>query len=1366
MALSSKLVTGLSPEEKRALAQRLLRNKARLAKSFPLSFAQERLWFLHQLEPNSPFYNIPLAVRLKGRLDVPSLQKTLSEIVARHETLRTRFPTVEGAPVQRILAPRPVRLTSFDLRLLPPDRREVESIQLVDQEAQQPFDLESGPLVRFGLIRLADDDHVAMFTMHHIISDGWSMGVLINEMASLYNSFSKAMPSALGGLSIQYADYAVWQRQHLAGSALDRQIEYWKKRLAGMPAVLDLPTDRPRPAIQTFNGKAAGIEFSESVSVAIKELSRTEGTTLFMTLIAVFGALLCRYSGQERIVAGTPIAGRNRAELEPLIGFFVNTLVIGIDLSGDPTFRQLLARVRETVVGAFANQDVPFERLVEELQPERSLSYLPIFQVMFSLQQGRQEELRLPGLELSSIAGEMGSAKFDLTAGFADIGGRLSSSFEYNTDLFDETTVVRMLCHLERLIEGMAESPDQPVSLLPMLLDDEQNQILVDWNPAGSQVNRASSVTSLFESAVLRVSDSIAVVELVAGSAQGDPPPLGVATDDDLQLSYEELNRRANKLAWCLLSKNVGHESVVGVLVERSADLVIAMLGALKAGAAYLPLDPSHPMARLSQMINDAVPAVLVTTERFRGLRPGDGVVCLDSEWETIGAWPEQAPQCATIAENLTYVMYTSGSTGQPKGIEIPHRGVIRLTVDTNWIRLTQKDVMGQVCNASFDVATFEIWGALLNGARLVIIPRATTLSTEAFRAAILKEGITKMFLPTALFHQLVERESTVFSTLDALMVGGDVLDPTAAARQLTGAPSAKLIDGYGPTENTTLTTVEEVRADDCEALSVPIGKPVNATQVYLLDKNLSLVPIRIAGELCTGGDGLARGYCHSPDLTAERFIPDALSTEPGARIYRTGDLARWRADGKIEFLGRIDKQVKVRGFRVEPGEVESALSRLDGVSEAAVVAREDQAGLKRLVGYVVLSKPGATSGIELQDRLSSQFPEYMVPSEIVTLDAMPLSPNGKVDRKALPEPDGFRNVARIRIAPRNDAELRLVGIWESLLGVEPIGVTDDFFKLGGHSLLAVRLMSRIEQAFGKTLPLAALFQGATIERLAARLREGARAERSPLARIRTTGSKRPFFCVHPGGGNALCYVALARHLGDDQPIYAFQAAGIEPDEEPVSSVEEMAARYVAAMRLAQPEGPYTIGGWSMGGVVAFEMARLLEEMGETVNGVVLIDSRAPDPEQSLQEIDDLSLIVSFAWDLGLSIDELDLALDDTALPETDQLLGHVLEEARKVMLVPVDIVLADVRRLFRVFKTNFYAMMRYRPKPINASLVLIKARERLNEAETDSMMGWSDLSRAAIELKETPGDHFTIMREPNVSGLGSTLGAVLTALD
>jgi amino acid adenylation domain-containing protein len=1086
----AKQITGLSVE-KRQLLERYLKTaglnlsrtvilpQSRETNKFPLSFAQQRLWFLDQLEPNSAVYNIPDMQQFSGPLNLAALERSMSELIRRHESLRTTFQSIDGEPVQVIAEAQPRKIEVIDLSHLPQGEREAEAQRMARDEGEVPFDLSRGPLFRFRLVKLEEEEHLLLLTMHHIIADGWSLGVLGRELSALYQAFSMDQSSPLEELTIQYADFAVWQRQWLQGETLEKQLAYWREKLGGELPVLDLLTDRPRPPVQTYRGSAEERILSAEVTERLKQVSTENGATLFMTLLAAFNVVLWRYTRQQDILIGSPIANRNRTEIEGIIGFFVNTLVLRSTVNPEMSFREFLAQVRETTLGAYGHQDVPFERLVEELQPERTLNRPPLFQVMLTLQ--TWEEMHLDGLEMTSMNTKREVTKFDLSLFLSETEIGLYSWGAYNTDLFDGSTIARLLKHFHTLLEEIAANPDARLSELSLMTTEERQQF-EQWNQTQSEYEREKCVHQLVELQASRQPNALAVVY------------------GEKQISYGELNRRANRLAHYLRAHGVGLEIRVGVLMERSANWIVALLGILKAGGVYVPLDGSYPAGRLRFMVEDAEIRLLLTESGQPRIEASE-VVFLDQDWEWLESESTENPENVTQAEDLAYLMYTSGSTGQPKGVGVPHRAINRLVRNTNYVKFDESDRVAQISNASFDAATFEIWGALLNGSRVVVLEKETALSPKELKKQLVEHEISAMFLTTALFNQTALSRPEIFASLKYMIFGGDTADPRAVHRVLGEGRPEHLVNAYGPTENTTFTTWYDAQESDIGARMIPIGQPLSNTEVWVLDQQSRMVPVGVPGELCIGGDGLARGYIGRPELTAEKFVPHPYSRHLGARLYRTGDLVRYREDGNIEFLKRMDQQVKVRGFRVELGEIESTLNQYRAVMESIVVDRKDSSGDIRLIAYFVPEDGVEPTSLELLTFLQEKLPSYMLPSAFMAIKEIPLTPNGKVDRRALPAPEQIEVSTAGFIAPRTEMEQLVAEIWCEILGITQVGADSNFFDLGGHSLLATRVMNRIRERCGVELPLRVLFEFPTVVSLAAKL-DDARPKETELSRI------------------------------------------------------------------------------------------------------------------------------------------------------------------------------------------------------------------------------------------------------------------------
>ena len=1305
----------------------------------PLSYGQQQLWLVDQLVPDAPVYNECVTIHLPGPLDVAVFERSFNEVLRRHEIWRSTFPTVDGQPVQRIHPHAERTLPLVDLMALPAEERAAESVRLATIEARQPFDLAEGPLLRATLMRLDEQEHRLYLALHHIIFDGVAIYQgFLPEVRTIYEAFLAGQPSPLPEPPIQYGDYAVWQRDYLRAETMEPHLAYWRQKLGGRLPVLQLPADRPRPATESFRGSMLPFALSWELTAALEGLARREGCTLYMVLLAAYNTLLYRYSGQEDILVGTATAGRNRPELRTMIGYFLTTVVMRTDLSGNPTFRVLLRRVREVTIEGVAHEELPFDFLVRELQPERTLTHNPLFQALLTL------EPPLPVLEcgwtLTQMDVETGISKFDLSLEMDNRPEGLIGRFEYNGDLFDSATIQRMSAQWQTLLEGIVADPGQTISALPLLPEAERRQLLDDWNDTARDYPREATIHRLFEQQAERTPDAVAVVF------------------EQESLTYGELSDRANRLARHLRGLGVGPETLVGICVDRSLEMLIGLLGILKAGGAYVPLDPAFPPDRIAYMLDDAQAPVLVAQQRTAAALPPHGarVVLLDADWPEIAQQVATNPDVGAGAENLAYVIYTSGSTGRPKGVQIPHRAVV------NFLRsmayqpgLGAEDRLLAVTTLSFDIAGLELFLPLSVGACVVIASREVATSGPALSEALAASGATVMQATPATWRLLLAVGWRGDGRLKALC-GGEALPPELA-QQLAPCVNS-LWNMYGPTETTIWSAICKVEPE----CTISIGQPIANTRLYVLDACGGLAPIGVPGELHIGGDGLARGYLNRPELTAEKFIADPFSGQPGARLYRTGDLARYRAGGTLEFLGRLDNQVKVRGYRIELGEIEAALASHPRVRQNAVVVRDDQTGEKRLAAYIVPDGTEAVTSGELRQFLKETLPDYMVPSAFVTLAELPLTPNGKVDRRALPAPGQAATPAceESYVAPNVTLHYQLVQIWEELLEARPIGIRDNFFDLGGHSLLAARLVERIAQVCGQRIPLAALFAGATIEHLAALLLAEAEHDGgSSIVCIQAGGARTPLFFLHGDfeGGGFYC-ANLARHLDPDQPFYAVQPHGLDGGAVPYT-VEAMAAFYVRVLREARPEGPYALGGFCAGGLVAFEMARLLRRQGREVELVLLVNPASDNARARLGR----ALIDRAGRLLGRSIEErvevfLRLRDLDTAMTPLLALAPRErIRRGREIMRQRLQQALrraggANVRgvrapavtrpRREELLGRYTWATAAHTTKPYAGRVALIWSDEGEPRREEVTRQWRQALPR--VETYETPGTHLT----------------------
>ncbi len=1026
----------------------------------PLSYAQQRLWFLDRLEPDSSLYNMPYTFSLTGHLNVAALAQGFNEIVRRHENLRTVFVTGNRLPTQQISPELTLSIANVDLTGLPEQACRAVLADLCRQEAAKPFCLAAGPLMRITLIALPGENRL-LVTLHHIISDGWSSAILMREFVALYQAFSRGEQSPLAELPVQYADFSCWQRDWLVGDVLRQQVDYWRNKLDGAPSLLELPTDRPRPAVMSHCGTQHRFEIPAALTEQVHKLSRRYDATLFMLLLTVFKILLFRYSHQQDICVGTPIANRNRLEIEGLIGFFVNTLVLRSDLSGNPQFDALLALVRNTVLDAQNHQDLPFEQLVEALHPERNLSYSPLFQVMFVLQNQAGQALKLPDLEICAIDDDNKVSKFDLTLHIREDQGKLSGSFEYNTELFDPGTIARFAGHYAALLQDIVDAPQTRIYQLPLLTLEERKQILVDWNATQADFPADRCLYQLFEAQAEQLPDADALA--FAGRT----------------LSYAGLNAKANQLAHYLRCKGVGPNVLVGLCIERSLEMVIGMLGIMKAGGAYVPIDPHYPEQRIEFMLNDARIDVLLTRQALAAILPhyAKHTIFLDSDWPIIKQWPVDNPVLCNHPLDPAYIIYTSGSTGLPKGVTVSHRNAVHSTSARFGSYREAVSAYLLLSSFAFDSSVAGLFWTLGQGGCLCLPTDDQAKDPAALAEIIAQRRVSHLLALPSFYALLLKQPGIKLQTLKTAIVAGETCSTEVVRQHYAVLPDVPLYNEYGPTEGSVWSSVYlAVKGDYDRPLS--IGRPIGNARLYILDRNGNPVPVGVAGQLHIGGAGVAHGYWDRPELTAEKFIPDPFQND-GGRLYKTGDLARYRPDGTIEFSGRIDDQVKIRGFRIELGEIEAKLIEQSGVDEAIVLVRENRPGNKQLVAYVVGS--GTLTAELLRDNLKASLPDYMLPGAVVFLERMPLTANGKIDRKALPEPDMTEAAKSRYVAPATETETALAAIWRELLGIERVGRHDDFFSLGGHSLLAVQLPVAVQKQFNIELPLKRFFELPTV---------------------------------------------------------------------------------------------------------------------------------------------------------------------------------------------------------------------------------------------------------------------------------------------
>jgi amino acid adenylation domain-containing protein len=1262
----------------------------------PLSFAQQRLWFLHRLAPEDTAYNSAKAARLRGVLKARAFEGALREIQRRHEVLRTRFPEVDGMPVQEVLASA-VTVPVVDLRGLSREAREHEARRLTAAEARRPFALVSSPALRARLLRLADDDHALLLTMHHIVGDAWSFGVLTREVAALYDAYRNGRPSPVPELELQYADYALWQREWLTQGMLEQQLSYWQARLRDLRS-LDLPTDRPRVPGSAQRGGRIALTLPPDLARRVREAGREAGATPFMTLLAIWQALLGHLAQMSDVVVGAPIAGRRHVELEPLVGVFINPLVLRLDLSGDPTLPALLQRVRETALGAYAHQDLPFEQLVASLEPTRTSQAHPLFQVLFVVQNTAPPELSFPGLTLTGLDTGPPVPQFDLMLALEEVHDRFQGFLTYNADLFNRSTARRWARQFESLVAAWTRHPALPLHEALQLSGPARHQLLLEWNDTETD-SGWPSLRERFDAQQRAMPDATA---LVCGS---------------LHVSYAAVSDRAARIAHALRRGGVRAETRVAVCMTRSADLVIALLGILEAGAAYVPLDPDAPRARLEFMVHDCGAPVLVTDGKARARCPVGGDVRVMSIPEDCdgAVADENDPPGRSFGAQLAYMIYTSGSTGQPKGVMITHGGLINyLAWSIAAYRLGTGRGAPVHSTLSTDLMVTSVWTPLLAGERVVIVPEQA--GVDGLRDLLAEEGdFTLVKLTPALVDVLRNQPpSNTAGYPRALVIGGEALHEASLQWWRRHASATRLINEYGPTETVVGCCVHEARI--AEDGTVPIGRPVANTCLYVLDGHLQPVPIGAPGELYIGGRGVARGYWRQPALTAERFVPDPFG-EPGMRLYRTGDRARYRPDGTLEFHGRLDTQVKLRGYRIELGEIESVLRSHPDVHDAAAIVAGDGSD-RRLVAYVAGER---LDEARAREHLRRVLPEYMVPSQFVVLPRLPLTQAGKIDRRALPAP--VERAATPDAPACDEVEAQLCRAWCEVLGRSAVGVADNFFDVGGHSLRALELMWHIKNRFQVMLPLSQIFETPTIRQLAAVLRAIDKRQERPsvIVNIHAAGNRVPLFCIHALAGHVLCYDKLARALGPDQPFFGIQNSGTTGMGD-AGSIEAMAALYVQAIRQLRPSGPYRLGGWSMGGLVAFEMARQLRACGAPVDYLALIDTPAPDSGRTAL----ISTARPLAWERRL-------------IRELGAPAGTLHEPT---------------------LRRNAEAAARYAGGAYEGDVVLFRTRRRARLDETDANRRWDRFVRGRIRRLAVPGDHYGVLREPHVRVLAELMSS------
>lgn len=1375
----------LSPEQRELFA--LLHNQqdgnsTATERPFRLTFAQERIWFIEQTSPGNLAYNLPFAFRIAGPLAVEALESALNYVVRKHEALRATIVFHNQAPNQVIKPLLRIPLELTDIRDVPPERRESEALNLVTADLRIPFDLESGPLLRARLLQLDTLEHLFLLTVHHCVFDGPSVAIFLNDLSGAYEDCRAGREPQLPAGALSYSGLVQSENDAMSSDVLAGHLDFWKAQLKGALPFLDLPADRQRPPALTFRGAHFEFAIPEELSDAVRNLARAEGVTLFMALLAAYQSVLFRYTQQEEIVVGTATANRNRLDSDNVVGFFASSIPLRTSFAGDPTFVELLHRVRNMAADAYAHEETPFEKIVATMQSPRDASRNPIFQHMFLLHGKVMEDLfTLPQLTVSRYIVPSETSRVDLTLSVSDGRRELLAEIDYSTDLFDSSTIARFSTHYINFLRAAVRQPDGRVSQLPILSESERHQLIFEWNATGSEFPGDQCIHALFEEQVEKTPDAVAV------------------EFGDRQWTYREINSRANQVSHCLHARGIRPELPVGFCIERSAEMIIGLLAILKSGGCYVPLDAAWPPDRLASILREAQAPLLLTTASLQSRfeKAQTTLFCIDSEGATIDREEDSNLNAGVAPENLAYISFTSGSTGRPKGVCVPHRAVVRLVRNTNYARLTAGEVFLQLAPLAFDASTFEIWGALLNGAKLAVCP-AQPPSLVELGDVLRKHRVTTLWLTAGLFHQMTELRIGDLRGIRQLLSGGDVLSVARVREMLEALPDCALINGYGPTENTTFTCCHRITAAP-PGHSIPIGKPINNTTVYIVDRHMQPVPIGVPGELCTGGAGLARGYLRSPELEAEKFIPNPFSREPGAKLYRTGDLARRLADGTIEFLGRMDLQVKIRGHRVEVGEIEAVLHSHPKIKDCAVIARPGLTGEKLLVAYVVPKEGSELTANDCRHFLAPKLPDYLIPSAFSLLDVLPLTTNGKLDRQALATSTIESHPPQDCIPPQDSVQAQLIEIWEGVLHRHPIGIRDDFFTLGGHSLLGARLLAIVEERLGIRLPFGAFFSEATIERMASLLKErqSLSAADHSWVMLNEAGTKAPLFFLHGdySGGGFFCR-SLARYSGEDRPFCAMHPAGLHGDPVP-TTIEEMAALKLQDLRKIQPEGPYLLGGYCNGALVAFEMARRIEAEGGKVPIVLMLVAIG-----SNVQLRHLKRVAGFVGSLRLE-NPADRQRRFLRWRKTARFLGgmrdHYLKAASDLIKRPLaEQVRRVVHKMRRVLKrllgmmpappmkpagnpnvhiqqsesekakgdAYMEAIGGYVPKRFGGRVILIWPQDEKNGPPEGPTCGWTEVCND-VRVVLVPGEHDScIERELNLRIIGEQMAAALAEIE
>ncbi|PTM58822.1 non-ribosomal peptide synthetase [Desmospora activa] len=1316
----------------------------------PASYGQEQLWFFDQLEPNNPVYNLVFGYRVTGSLDSGVLWECLNELIRRHETLRTTFTKQNGKPMQVVWPPFTVSMPIVDLTSVLLRDRFNRGMQEAKEEGARPFNLTEGPLFRVKLIRLEDHDHLLIFNVHHIVFDGWSVGVFMSELAELYQANSRGETSPLPELTLQYADFAHWQKEEMETKEFQHRLSYWEEKLKPNPPRLELPPDYPRSVKQSFSGAIETFTLPKFVADKLKEIGEKEGASLFMVLLAGFKAFLHRYTGQTDLVTGVAVTNRSRSELEKMIGYFVNQLVIRTDVSGVFGFRQLIQEVKKEFLDA-AQHDIPFGKLVEHLKPERTVNHTPFFQVMFVYgDESDQQEKLAPGIEMESLEVDNGKSKFDMGMRFNKNGDSIVGEVDYNTGLFRRESILNMIEHFILILKNAANDPDRSISKLPILTEKEQQLLMKEQHKANFQYPDLRLPQQLLQEQAERLPEAVAI------------------TGEQGSLTYRELNQRVNQLARYLKKKGIAPGELVGVYLERSWESIISLFAIWKAGGTYLPLDLSYPKERIAMIAAESEMALLVTTRQVSGplsSRIKVPFLYIDEEWNAV---TQEAPENGTLSrdwslDHLAYVFFTSGSTGRPKGVSMAHRA---LMYHMEWSLQEHPLGVGDGVllknSVSFDPCLKEMCNPLLYGARVVLGPPEVEMRPEKQVEMIKKEGIFRLFTVPAILDRLLDFPGfSECNSLKEVFCGGEALPPKLV-QKFFSKMNAKLINVYGPTECCIYMTSWNCNPEKIDG-RVPIGYPAPFADVYVLDKNQQPVPTGVPGELYIGGRTLAEGYINRPDLTKKAFIPHLFSQQPGARLYKTGDWVRYREDGSLEFLERIDHQVKIRGVRIELQEIEALLTQHQSVKKAKVLTRKDDSGGSSLVAYMIPSKePVATTDIRLY--LGEHLPAFMLPSYFVWMDAFPVQESSKkINYKAFPSPESARG-QELNLVARDRIELEMVKLWEDVLQTKNIGLTNNFFDVGGYSLKAVELLDAINETFGVELPLSTLFQKSTVIEMCDHIRDVTPTSSNLLVCIQQgNGSEVPFVMVHPGGGGVLCYYHLAKALGEHQTVYGIQAMGYESEDSPLTDIHEMADLYVEQLRQKLPKGPYRLLGWSFGATIAYEMTRRFEKMGEKVEFLGLLDAHPIDSreEDSLAVTRNRDSLVAWAERLGMDKNELE------GLDQEQQLL-KVLRQAQERQVLPLSADVSTVKKYLGIMIANRTATLDYTVKePIQADLHLFLVNE-VSPQDPIPLVDpalWYKRTTGQVRKYFIQGHHHNLVDPPHVQYLGEKIRQVMVKM-